>query len=190
MKIRKAKKKVARKTSSTKSKVRRKVAKCAMLAFALACFAGCLAPEAPTAQRAQHVMAKDISIVFNVNCQDGLTSTNVPTFSVEVATAAQANETSGTESMTTTPTQTPTMTVTTDIQLTYGLTSNSAAGTDWISQLTSASAKGLAAWLKGGKATGQMTVTKRDGTTETVTCEDGQCTTQDGYCITCQDCTI
>lgn len=85
------------------------------------------------------------------------------------------------------PKATPTNEVKTDVKATYGLQSDSASGASWIDSLESLSAQGLSAWLRGGKANGTMTVTKKNGTTETVTCKDGKCTNAAGDCITCRD---
>ena len=101
----------------------------------------------------------------------------------EIFTQTMKNEGSETNQ----PTATPTNEVKTDVKATYGLQSDSASGASWIDGLVSSSAQGLAAWLKGGKANGTMTVTKKDGTTETVTCTDGRCTNAAGDCITCRE---
>lgn len=198
MKTQNIKAKVAAKIAKGKAKVAAKcgkAAKCAAILFALAALAtGCATAEAPTAQRAQNVKAENVNVTYNINVPALATNiaeriTNpVPmafTFTTEVGTATQANETSGTETMTNTPTQTPTNDVKPQTTLTYGLCSGTAAGTDWIQDLTSASAKSLATWLKSGDANGAMTVTKKDGSMETVTCKDGTCTTSGGECITC-----
>jgi len=196
MKIKDIKPTVEKKVAKGKVKVAAKCcgkcAKCAKNASVLllsACclsilLSGCSTADAPTAQRAQTVTAKDITINFNILA--GQTNA-APSITVEIATAAQANETAGTETMTSTPTQTPTNDVRPTTTVNYGLTSSSAGGSDWISQLTSASAQGLAAWLKSCSANGTMTVTKNDGTTETVTCKDGSCTTASGECVTCSE---
>lgn len=85
-----------------------------------------------------------------------------------------------------TPTATPTLDIKPQTTLNYGLTSGSTAGNDWIDSLSDLTKKGLSAWLRSGNANGTMVVTKKDGTTETVTCKDGVCTTQSGECVTCQ----
>jgi len=188
MKIKNIKPSVEKKIAKGKVKI---ASKCGKAAKAASCFAflalliGCSTADAPTAQRAQTVTAKDITINFNII---GSPTNSVPAITVEIATAAQANETAGTETMTSTPTLTPTNDVRPTTTVNYGLTSASTGGTDWISQLTSASAQGLAAWLKSGSANGTMTVKKSDGTSETVTCKDGTCTNSSGDCITCSEC--
>lgn len=188
-KIAAAKAKIATKTAKAKTKAKVKPAAFALLCGVLAAIlSGCSTADAPTAQRAQTITARDNAVTINIVCPTNATAAATPSIHLEFATAAQANETSGTETLTNTPTQTPTNTVRVDGKFTYGLASDSATGTDWISQLTSASAKGLATWLKSSSANGTMTVTKTDGTTETVTCKDGICTTSSGDCITCSDC--
>ena len=211
MKVNKIKAKVAAKVATCKGKVAAKcgkAAKCLLFLFALASIAtGCATADAPTAQRAQNVKTENVKVTYHINVNvpapgaasnatekvvakagENPASVNF-NFTTEVGTAAQANETSGTETMTNTPTQTPTNDVKPQTTLTYGLASGTAAGTDWIESLTAASAKGLATWLKSGKANGTMTVTKQDGSTETVTCKDGTCTTSSGECVTCGECT-
>lgn len=189
MKTSEIKSKVAAKVAKGKEKIEKKcgkAAKCAawiVATAALAAIVGCSTADAPTAQRAQTVTAKDISIVFNISG----TNAPAPSISIEIATAAQANETAGTETMTATNTQTPTNDVKTDLKFTYGLASDTASGTSWLQSLTDASLKGLSSWLKSGKANGTMTVTKTDGTTDTVTCKDGSCYDSDGDCINCHD---
>ena len=198
MKTSDIKKKVAEKVNKGKDKVVKKCGKGAKLAafiFAIGlatALCGCATADAPTAQRAQTVTVTDNTFVFNIGqCEPCVTNNTavIPSFHFEFGTAAQANETSGTETMTATNTQTPTNDVKTDLKFTYGLQSDSASGTSWLNSLTDASLKGLATWLKSGKATGTMTVTKKDGTTDTVTCKDGSCYLSSGDCITCKDCT-
>jgi len=184
------KEKVAEKIERAKGKIAAKTGKVKAVLLLSACcliLAGCSTADAPTAQRAQSVTAKDITIniTFPSYCSPSNTTAASPSINLEIATAAQANETSGTETMTSTATQTPTTDTKPTTTVNYGLTSSSATGTDWISDLTAASAKGLASWLKSGKANGEMTVTKSDGSTDTVTCSDGVCTTSSGECITC-----
>lgn len=195
MKTSEIKKKVAEKVGKGKEKVAKKcggakkacaIVVVAFLATTILC--GCSTAEAPTAQRAQNVTVTDNSFVFNFGQSEPCVTNRtvvVPNFHFEFGTAAQANETSGTETMTATNTQTPTNDVKTDLKFTYGLQSDSANGTSWLNSLTDASLKGLSSWLKSGKATGTMTVTKEDGSTETVTCKDGSCYDSSGDCITC-----
>jgi len=184
---------VSEKISAAKAKIAKKCGrsvKSAAVLFAVAfgcVLAGCSTADAPTAQRAQSITAKDITINLNIHssCAPSNTTAVSPSIHLEIATAAQANETAGAETMTSTATQTPTTDVKPQTTLTYGLCSGSASGTSWIEDLTNASAKGLSAWLKSGTANGTMTVTKTDGSTETVTCKDGLCTTASGECINC-----
>ena len=194
MKVNNIKDKVAAKVAKGKAKVAEKCgkgAKCAAWLVAtatLAAIVGCSTAEAPTAQRAQTVTVTDNTSNFSFG-QCGPCVTNrtavVPSFHFEFGTAAQANETSGTETMTATNTQTPTNDVKTDLKFTYGLASDTASGTSWLQTLTDASLKGLATYLKSGKANGEMAVTKVDGSTETVSCKDGSCYLASGDCINC-----
>lgn len=194
MKTSEIKKKVAKKVGKGKEKVVKKCGKAKACAIVVVAFlattilCGCSTAEAPTAQRAQTVTVTDNVFNFNIGqCEPCVTNHTsvVPSFHFEFGTAAQANETSGTETMTATNTQTPTNDVKTDLKFTYGLQSDSASGTSWLNSLTDASLKGLSSWLKSGKATGTMTVTKEDGSTEIVTCKDGSCYDSSGDCITC-----
>lgn len=196
MKTSDIKKKVAEKVGKGKDKVVKKCgkgAKCAAILFAIGlatAICGCSTADAPTAQRAQTVTVTDNTFNLNIGqCEPCVTNHTavIPHFHFEFGTAAQANETSGTETMTATNKQTPTNDVKTDLKFTYGLQSDSASGTSWLNSLTDASLKDLATWLKSGKATGTMTVTKEDGTTDTVTCKDGSCYLSSGDCITCHD---
>lgn len=202
MKVGNIKDKVEKKVAAKKAKIAAKcgkAAKCAAILFALASIAtGCATAEAPTAQRAQNLNAKDVRVSYNINLP--ALSTNlaerianpVPVtfnFTTEVATAAQANDTSGTETLTNAPTQTPTADVKPQTTLTYGLASSTPTGAKWIDSLDAGCARLLSSWLGSGKANGTMEVTKKDGTTETVTCKDGKCTTASGECITCGECT-
>ena len=121
------------------------------------------------------------------------------TYDISILSQAQSMKSEGTETFSPSnapqntpdnkPTATPTNEVKTDLKFTYGLQSDSASGTSWLQTLTDASLKGLASYLKSGNATGEMTVTKTDGSTETVTCKDGSCYLSSGDCITCKDCT-
>ena len=197
MKTSQGKEKVAAKVAKGKAKVEKKcggakktcaIVVVAFLATTILC--GCSTAEAPTAQRAQTVTVTDNVFNFSIGqCEPCVTNHTavVPSFHFEFGTAAQANETSGTETMTATNTQTPTNDVKTDLKFTYGLASDTAAGTNWLQSLTDASLNGLSTYLKSGKATGTMTVTKKDGSTETVTCKDGSCTRSNGDCITCSE---
>lgn len=195
MKTKDIKAKVSAKIGKAKAKIGKKcgkAAKCVLILFALALVCtGCATADAPTAQRAQNVTVTDNEFNFNFGvCGPCMTNgvCAIPSFQFEFGTAAQANETSGTETMTATATQTPTNDVKPTTTFTYGLSSAGSAGTDWISQLTSASAKGLSEWLKSGKD-GELVVTKTDGSTECVTCKDGVCTPGTcSDCVYCEDC--
>lgn len=114
---------------------------------------------------------------------------------ISVLSQAQALETSGsteTYSPANTPANTPTSNSTAtptndikpDVNLTYGLVSDTASGRSWIADLTDASIRGISSLLRAKKSE-QMTVTHTNGQTETVTCSNGVCTTASGDKITC-----
>lgn len=216
MKVNQIKSKVAKgkaKVAKGKAKVAAKcgkVAKCLLILFALASIAtGCATAENRTPTKAQNstqenntyniysyvgghgtsnsIPADVWARIPNSALADVIAAMFRPAVNVEIGNQAQANDTSGTETLTNAPTQTPTADVKPQTTLTYGLCSGTAGETDWIQDLTAASAKDLSSWLRSGNANGEFTVTKRDGSTETVTCKDGTCTTSSGECITCGD---
>ena len=115
MKVNKIKEKVAAKVAKGKAKVARKCGKgkaCAMLAVAalFSAVAGCRMGEQPTAQRAQTANTHVTYIV-----EDGGSATF--NYGAEFVSQAQANETSGTETMSNAPKNTPTVTTDTDTAL-------------------------------------------------------------------------
>ena len=192
MKTSEIKKKVADKVGKGREKVAKKCGKakaCAVVVavlLATAVMCGCSTAEAPTAQRAQNVTVTDNSFVFNFG-QGEPCATNrtvvVPSFHFEFGTAAQANETSGTETMTATNDLKPTNTTEVPIDVRYndamatastaskGVLSSIGTGLDGVLQL-----------MQSGQS-GTVQVTKKDGTAATVRCEDGQCSfCEDGSC--------
>lgn len=116
MKVNKIKSKVADKVAKCKVKVAAKCGKakkaCALLAVAalFAALSGCKMGEQPTAQRAQTANTYVEYIV-----KDGGRATF--NFGAEFVSQAQANETSGTETMSNAPKNTPTVTTDTDAAL-------------------------------------------------------------------------
>lgn len=208
-------KKVAAKAAKVKGTVARKcgkVCKALIAAFALASLFGCATSEQPISNpslqagksQTQHVTMNQSQVNVFIGVKE---ATVGPTNEVKLAGSeraelpdisvlaqAQALESSGTETYSpsntpqNTPTATPTNEVKTPIKLTYGLQADTPSGEAFVSSLTDASLNGLTNYLKDGKATGTMTVTKKDGSTETVTCKDGSCTRSNGDCISCQPC--
>ena len=190
MKVNKIKEKVAAKVAKGKAKVAAKCGKakkaCAMLAVAalFAAVAGCKMGEQPTAQRAQ---TANTEVKFLV--EDGGTATF--NFGAEFVSQAQANETSGTETMTASPSNTPTVSTPVRIDARYNdaMAAASTASKGVIESLTEAGANKVLA-LMADKSTGTVEVQKKDGTTATVECKDGQCSfTGSGDCAdgACKD---
>ena len=178
----KVKGKVKAKTSNIKQKVKGKVAakvgkSCAIAALLLA-VAGCHMGEQPTAQRAQTSTIRDnvfnITVVMPTNAV--VEKAECPSLHVEVGNLAQANETSGTESMTASPSNTPTVSTPVQIDARYNdaLAAASNASKGVLESLTVAGANKVLA-LMSDKSTGTVEVQKKDGTTATVECKDGQC---------------
>lgn len=104
--------------------------------------------------------------------------------SVELLTQTQSLESNGTESFAQTATQTPTTDVKPDVDLHYNdaVGKGSQVATSFLDSLTAESAALLRSYIA-GKKTGNVTVTKKDGTTQTVECKDGEC-------AECQDCVV
>ena len=216
MKPNNIKQKVEAKAAKVKGTVARKcgkVCKALIAAFALATLFGCATAEQPISNpslqagksQTQHVTMNNSQVnvflgvkeatVGPTNVEVELTGSKAAELpDVSVLSQAQALESSGTETYSPSntpnnvPTATPTNEVKTPIKLTYGLQAETPSGEAFVSSLTDASVNGLVDYLKGGKATGTMTVTKKDGSTETVTCKDGSCTRSNGDCISCQPC--
>ena len=215
MKTNSIKQKVSAKAAKVKGTVARKcvkVMKALIAAFALATVFGCATAEQPISNpslqagksQTQHVTMNNSQVNVFIGVKEatvgptndvkltGSERSELP--DISVLAQAQALESSGTETYSPSntpnnvPTATPTNEVKTPIKLTYGLQADTPSGESFVSSLTDASVNGLVDYLKGGKATGTMTVTKKDGSTETVTCKDGSCTRSNGDCISCQPC--
>ena len=182
-KVAKAKNKVAQKCKCGKCGT---CGTCAALATALAFAAlctGCHMGEQPTAQRAQTSMVRDnvfnITVVMPTNAV--AENAETPAIHVEVGNLAQANETSGTETLTASPSNTPTVSTPVQIDARYNdaLAAASTASKGVLETLTTASANAVLK-LMASKETGTVKVQKTDGTTATVKCENGQCAFVDG----------
>lgn len=215
MKTKNIKQKVAAKAAKVKGTVARKcgkVCKAMIAVFALATLFGCATAEQPISNpslqagksQTQHVTMHQSQVNIFLGVKEatvgptndvkltGSERAELP--DISVLAQAQALESSGTETYSPSntpnnvPTATPTNEVKTPIKLTYGLQADTPSGEAFLSSLTDASVSELVDYLKGGKATGTMTVTKKDGSTETVTCKDGSCTRSNGDCISCQPC--
>jgi hypothetical protein len=191
MKTSNIKKKVAEKVSKGKDKVVKKCgkgAKCAAILFAIGlatAICGCSTADAPTAQRAQTVTVTDNTFNFNIGqCEPCVTNHTavIPSFHFEFGTAAQANETSGTETMSATNDLKPTNTTEVPIDVRYNdaMAAASTASRGVLSSIGSG-LDGVLQLMQSGQS-GTVQVTKTDGTAATVRCADGQCSF-------CEDCT-
>ena len=191
MKTSDIKKKVAEKVGKGKDKVVKKCgkgAKCAAILFAIGlatALCGCSTADAPTAQRAQTVTVTDNTFNFNIGqCEPCVTNHTavIPSFHFEFGTAAQANETSGTETMSATNDLKPTNTTEVPIDVRYNdaMAAASTASRGVLSSIGSG-LDGVLQLMQSGQS-GTVQVTKTDGTAATVRCADGQCSF-------CEDCT-
>lgn len=195
----KGKDKAARKTAAAKRKIARKThgGKVAAIvaAFALAAIlTGCTTADSAQPAKSQtqenrfdgctFVMAARATISNGVIVAEGEAAP-----ALEMFTQTQSLESTGsTDTFGQANTQTPTTDIKPDIDLHY----NDAVGTGgnaasaFLSSLTAESFAALREYVKSGKS-GKVTVTKKDGTTETLDCADGSCTYSGGK-ITAADC--
>ena len=195
----KCKDKAKAKTAKADRKIARKCkgGKLAALlaAFALALLCGCATSDSQQPAKANTmnntfddciiVVATHASVSNRIVTAEG--TKDIP--AVELFTQTQSLESSGTESYAQTATQTPTTDVKPDVDLHY----NDAVGkgSDAVSAfLSSLSAEGFSAVKAAiaNKQSGKITVTKQDGTTETLDCNGGSCTTSSGLTINSENC--
>lgn len=201
----KGKDKAARKTAAAKRKIARKCkgGKIAVIvaAFALAAIlTGCTTADSAQPAKSQtqenrfdgctFVMAAKTTISNGVIVAEG---DDAP--ALEMFTLTQSLESTGsTDTFGQANTQTPTTDIKPDIDVHY----NDAVGTggkaasDFLSSLSAESFAALRDYIKSGKS-GKVTVTKKDGTTETLDCADGICSYSGGTitaadCDACTDC--
>jgi len=182
------KKKVAAKVANGKSKIARKCGKACAAAFAFLSLVltGCMGTTTPS--RSQTLTLTECTI--NIYGSGDGTTNDVAR--VEIASQAMSIENSGTESQTSSPTQTTD--VKPDINVNYaqggGITNRGTGGASGAAGiLESLTAEGLSA-LKSAianKTTGNITLKKKDGTTVTADCKDGNCTFEGGATVTEQD---
>lgn len=176
MKVNKIKEKVAAKVAKGKAKVAAKCGKakkaCALFAVAamFAAVAGCRMGEQPTAQRAQ---TANTCVEYIV--KDGGRATF--NFGAEFVSQAQANETSGTETMSNAPKNTPTVTTDTDtaldIPVNKGNAGTSAAG-GAAEKLIGAGADRLSGKLGGTATAPAANAAQQTATDGCVTCKAGR----------------
>lgn len=200
----KGKDKAARKVAAAKRKIERKTkgGKVAAIvaAFALAAIlTGCTSAQSaqPAKSQTQENRFEDCTIIVAAKVKLPIAGTNatieaeggaLPT--LELFTQTQSLESTGsTDTFSQTATQTPTTDIKPDVDLHYNdaVGKGSDAASAFLSSLTSESFAALRDYVKSGKS-GQVTVTKKDGTTETLDCKEGTCTTANGTAITAADC--
>ena len=182
----KCKDKAAKKIAKAKAKVERKARRgvaAIVAAFALAAlFTGCATSDSaqPAKSQTQNntfddciiIVATQASMSNRIVKADG--TKDIP--AVELFTQTQSLESSGTESYAQTATQTPTTDVKPDIDVHYNdaLKNATDASKGVLETLLSSSANKVLG-LMASKESGTVQVTKKDGTTATVECKDGQC---------------
>ena len=188
-KIAKAKAKIARKTKSGMAAI--------VAAFALALLAtGCTSAQSsqPAKSQTQNntfddciiVVATQASVSNRVIRADG--TKDIP--AVELFTMAQSQESTGsTDTFGQSATQTPTTDIKpkTDLRYNDAIGAGGSAAKSFVDSLSSAGVAMLSDYIT-NKKSGTIEVEKKDGTKETVTCENGKCTTSDGTTITAEDC--
>ena len=195
----KGKERTARKIAAVRRKIARKCkgGKCVAVvaAFALAfLLAGCATSDSAQPAKSQtqsnefkgctFIMASKASVSNGVIVAEG---DSAP--ALEMFTQTQSLESTGsTETISPSSTQTPTTDVKPDIDVHYNdpVSTGGKAATSVFDALTSESAALLKSYIT-GKKSGSVTVTKKDGTTETLQCKDGSCTIS-GQTITATDC--
>ncbi|MBQ3808328.1 MAG: hypothetical protein II840_10290 [Kiritimatiellae bacterium] len=196
----KGKDKAARKTAAAKRKIERKT-KCGKVAAILAAFAlaailtGCTTADSAQPAKSQTqtntfkdcivIVATQASVSNRVVRADG--SKDIP--AVELFTQTQSLESTGsTDTFGQTNTQTPTTDIKPDVDVHYNdaVGKGSDAAAAFLSPLTSESFAALCDYVT-NKKSGSVTVTKKDGTTETLECKGGSCTYSGGT-ITAEDC--
>ena len=191
----KAKAKVAKAKAKIARKTKRGGVAAVVAAFALAAIlTGCTTADSaqPTKSQTQEnrfdgctfVMAAKTTISNGVIVAEGAAAP-----ALEMFTQTQSLESTGsTDTFGQTATQTPTTDIKPDIDVHY----NDAVGTGgnaaatFLSSLSAESFAALRDYIKSGKS-GKVTVTTKDGKTETLDCADGTCTYSGGK-ITAEDC--
>ena len=186
----KIKAKVEKKTSGLKDRIKNKVnGKCGKACVALAlisALAGCHMGEQPTAQRAQTSIFRDnvidIRVLASTNAVYDAEGNPVASIRVDIGGLTQANETSGTETMTASPSNTPT--VSTPIQIDARYNDALAAATPASKAVLNSLGEGFGAVLDmmASKKSGTVDAKTKDGRSVKVSCENGQCSI-------CEDCT-
>lgn len=199
VKIAQAKAKIARKVKRGVAVVRGMSA--VVAAFALALLAtGCSTAESqqPAKSATMSNEIRDSVIIVaakakipakgSTNAVIEVEGGNAPT--VEILTLTQSLESTGsTDTFSQTATQTPTTDVKpkTDLRYNDAIGAGGSAAKSFVDSLSSSGLAMVSDYIK-NKKSGTIEVEKKDGTKETVTCENGKCTTSDGTTITAEDC--
>ena len=198
----KGKNKAARKIAAAKRKIERKTKGGkfpAVVAFALAAIlTGCTTADSAQPAKSQTqenrfdrciiIMAAKASVTNNIVHAEGDTAP-----ALEMFTQTQNLESTGsTDSLNMANTQTPTLDVKPDVDVHWNdaLGTGGNAAATFLSSLTAESFATLRDYLC-GKKSGSVTVTKKDGTTETLNCTNGKCSYSGGTLTAndCADCT-
>lgn len=198
----KGKDKAKAKIAKAKAKVARKC-KRGMAAIVAAFLLGVLLMGCSTANSQQPAKSQTqtndirdcvIVIASNATISNGVVTAEGGTApSLEILTQTQSLESTGsTDTFSQANTQTPTTDVKPDVDLHYNdaIGAGGSAAKSFTDSLSTAGLALLSDYIK-NKKSGKITVEKKDGTTETLNCENGKCTTSDGTVLdenTCKDC--
>ena len=199
MKVSKVKAKVAAKVAKVKAKVadrtgkqtEEKVAKTAMVLFALA-LVGCASTgEQPARSQTQHNDFRNCIVVVAAKAEANLDTMKVNAESdaaglptIDLFTQAQANEGSETIAPKATPTNTTDVDAALDVPVNKMNSGTSAAG-GAAERLLGAGADWLSGKLNGGDASSAKTATGTS-TQENAACPDGNCSPTGGACTDCE----
>mgnify|MGYP003292527025 CR=1 FL=1 len=167
-----------------KEKINSSIISAAFVLFAVAGFvAGCSTADANPASRVTSAKFGDIGEEFvRVEINGGGSNSVSVTASVTIGDNALASADSSGSTETTSPTQTPTNSTSVPINIKYNdaIAGASAASKGLLETLTDVSKEAVLQLMQ-NKQTGTVNVTKLDGTTACVSCQDGQCSL-------CEDC--
>lgn len=187
-KIAAAKRKIAQKTKRSVAAI---VAAFALAAILTGCTSAQSAQPAKSQTQTNDIRDCVIVIAANATVSNGVVNADggsLPT--LEILTQTQSLESTGsTDTFGQANTQTPTTDIKPDVDLHYNdaIGAGGSVGASFVNSLTAESAAILKSYID-GKKTGKVTVTTKDGKTETLDCADGICTTSSGTKITAEDC--
>ena len=164
--------------SKVKGKMGKKSAHLAVAALGLAFLAGCMTPE--QASRSTNATYGDIEPDVRLE----VSGSNTVNVAVHITFGDGAIASADSSGSTETQTQTPNFDISpkTDVRYNDAISAASATSKGILETLTQSGMEKVLALMSSG-GTGTVTVEKKDGTTATVECKDGQCTT-------CTDCEV